>query len=83
MPSELNGYRSRESMAIDRMRLDAQTRKVLASCIFETSSSTFIRGVVQRVKCNCGVPRWNDGTRCSTCGNYYQRHHDMALDQEL
>lgn len=57
--------------------------KVLATCHIDKDGA-IVRGYVSPMKCwQCGVPRWNDGTRCKnpTCGARPHPHQSMAGEE--
>lgn len=45
--------------------------KVLAHC--HVIGGVAVRGTIDRVRCQCGVLRWDNGTRCESCGQYMYR----------
>ena len=61
--------------------IDTKVRKqVLEACILD-EDNRLIRGYVDRVTCDCGTPRFDDGTRCKNCGRYYKHtRRNLAED---
>lgn len=49
---------------------EAHAVKILSACR-KDESGNLVRAQLQMIKCfGCGSPRWEDGTRCPTCGSY-------------
>lgn len=71
-----DSFKNRYVQAAERLQDQARQERVVAACMID-EFGRLVRGFVPSVRCNCGVMRFDDGTRCHSCKQYYHRYLEI------